>query len=141
MITPTLGRVVLYCLSEQDAEAINRRRTTGGAISSRIQTGEWPLGAQAHIGNAVKEGDVFPALIVRTWSEDLINIKVMLDGSDDYWATSRHVSDGAQPGFYHWMPYQVGQAARTEAAEAKLAESAASAVSFGAQLGEGTNEA
>ncbi len=121
-IIPTIGRVILYCLSENDAAEINRRRTTGGLIHERIQQDKWPLGAQAHIGNSVSEGDVYPGIVVRVWSGDMINTQILLDGNDTYWATSRHVSDGAVPGFYHWMPYQLGQAARTEAAEAKVAD-------------------
>lgn len=115
MIIPTIGRVILYCLSAEDAEQINRRRTSGGAIYERIQQDKWPLGAQAHIGNTVLEGDVFPGIVVRTWSGDMINAQILLDGNDTYWATSRHVSDGPIPGSYHWMPYQIGQAKKHEA--------------------------
>jgi len=110
MITPTIGRIVLYCLSKEDAEMINRRRTDGQSIVARILEGVWPVGAQAHIGNVVTEGDIFPAVVVRVWNTDLINIRVMLDGTDDYWATSRHVSEDAVPGCFHWMPYQKAQA-------------------------------
>jgi hypothetical protein len=42
-------------------------------------------------------------------------VQVLLDGNDAYWATSRNVSDGAVPGSYHWMPYQLEQAAKAEA--------------------------
>jgi hypothetical protein len=45
---------------------------------------------------------------------------VLLDGTDAYWATSRHVSEGAVPGCYHWMPYQLGQAAKAEALEQQM---------------------
>ena len=62
-MTPTIGRIVLYTLSEQDAVQINRRRTIGSAIADRLayDRGDlmmkaWPTGAQAHIGNDAKEG-------------------------------------------------------------------------------------
>ena len=105
-IVPTVGRIVLYCLDAGDADAINRRRTNGGDIALRMTNGQWPRGAQAHIGNQVYPGDVYPGMVVKVWSEDLISIRVMLDGTDDFWATSKHVSEEPTPGFFHWMPYQ-----------------------------------
>lgn len=114
MITPTVGRIVLYCLSDLDAAEINRRRTTGRAIGDRIEAGTWPIGAQAHIGSDVHAGDVLPGIVVKVWSSDMINIRVMLDGTDEFWATSRSVSEEAVPGYFHWMPYQKGQAAKAE---------------------------
>ena len=91
---PTIGRIVIYTLTDQDAEAINRRRTTGPEIAARIAAipREWPLGAQAHIGNSVEQGMSFPMVIVRTWGSDpssAVQGQVMLDGNDTYWATSR----------------------------------------------------
>jgi len=109
-IIPTIGRIVLYCLSAADAEAINRRRTTGAAIAQRLEHGAWHPGAQAHIGNFVDEGDVVPGIVVRMYGEDCISVRAFLDGTDDFWATSISVSEGAEPGKFHWMPYQVGQA-------------------------------
>lgn len=102
---PSIGRTVIYTLSAQDAEEINRRRTTGPDIAGRIKEEKWPLGAQAHIGNSVAEGNEFPAVVVRTWDGDVVNLRVILDGSDDYWATSRsrHDDDG-EAGKWHWPP-------------------------------------
>lgn len=136
-ITPTIGRIVLYCLSAQDAEEINRRRTSPDSIAKRIfaEPPAWPVGAQAHIGNGVAVGDVYPAVIVRTWGDTpdaVVNLQVFLDGNDTFWATSRRCSEEPEPGEFHWMPYQKGQAARTDAAEAAAA-SALSAANFGAQ--------
>lgn len=91
-MTPSIGRIVHYMLSETDAEQINRRRTTGREIADRIATEKWPLGAQAHIGNVVKAGDVFPMMIVRVWGDSEVSSvqgQVFLDGNDCYWATSR----------------------------------------------------
>jgi hypothetical protein len=90
---PSIGRIVLYTLSEDDAKQINRRRTTGGAIADRIKRNSedathWPIGAQAHIGNDVAEGDIYPMVVTRVWSEGCVNGQVMLDGNDCLWATS-----------------------------------------------------
>ena len=99
---PTIGRIVHYTLTEQDAEQINRRRTDGPSIAERIKAALWPLGAQGHIGNVVKAGDVFPMVIVRVWdvTSTSVNGQVLLDGNDAFWATSRvqAVADGMRPG-------------------------------------------
>lgn len=102
----TVGRTVLYTLSEQDAAEINRRRTTGQSIAERMKYGDdpqlkaWPAGAQAHIGNSAEAGQVYPAVSVRVWSPGMVNLQVMLDGTDVYWATSRH--EGTEPGTWAW---------------------------------------
>jgi hypothetical protein len=86
---PSIGRIVHYRLTDQDAVEINRRRTTGSAIA---KNSEWPTGAQAHIGNQASAGDVFPAMIVWTWGNtegSACQLQVFLDGNDTYWATSR----------------------------------------------------
>ena len=103
----TVGRIVHYTLSAEDAEQINRRRTTGASIAERLkleivdQSGgfvsAWPEGAQAHIGNEVKEGQVFPMLIVAVWGPSetsAVNGQVFLDGNDVLWATSVSVGEG-----------------------------------------------
>lgn len=96
---PSLGRIVIYQLSEKDAEVINRRRTSGDAIAHRIQTGQWPIGAQAHIGEIVQAGDEFPLIIVRTKGY-LVNGQVLLDGNDVKWV--QEVPMGNGPGGWHW---------------------------------------
>ena len=109
------GRIVYYVLSGQDAREINRRRTTGVSIAARIKDSLWPLGAQAHIGNEVHEGDVLPAQIIMVWSQDsgCSNLKVNLDGTDAFWGTSRNFSADKTPGMWSWM-YE-GQQTRGQA--------------------------
>lgn len=100
---PTIGRIVLYKLGEQDAAKINRRRTTSGSIVARMASSvpvhdgdepsiyAWPAGAQAHIGNNVEAGETYPMVICRIWGstpESAVNGQVLLDGNDTYWATS-----------------------------------------------------
>ncbi len=110
---PTIGRLVHYRLSATDAEQIMRRRTDENSIAARMQifvpadddetVKAWPEGAQAHIGNDVYEGDIFPMLIVRTWGSDatsMVNGQVFLDGNDVFWATLVHV--GEEPGTFSW---------------------------------------
>jgi hypothetical protein len=50
-------------------------------------------------------------MVVRVWTADgCVNLKVMLDGSDTYWATSVNHATEKAPRSWHWM-YQ-GQATR-----------------------------
>jgi len=88
-MVPTIGKIVLYTLSSQDAAAINRRRADAKeklpwhhAIRS---------GAQIHVGNDVRAGDVFPLIITRVWGDGeaaSFNGQLLLDGNDLFWLTS-----------------------------------------------------
>lgn len=100
----TIGRTVHYTLSEEDAAAINRRRTNPGSIAKRISEALWPIGAQAHIGNEARAGQVLPAVVVAVWGPRCVNLQVTLDGTDTYWATSRDVSTTGEPApaCWHW---------------------------------------
>lgn len=118
----TIGTAIIYVLSASDAEAINRRRTNGGSIAERMKmciaapsskgaedlAGEvhgWPAGAQAHIGNDVKEGMRFPGIVVRDWAEESgaagieahPNLQVWLDGNDGLWVTSAQEDGSKSP--------------------------------------------
>lgn len=105
-MSPSIGRIVHYTLSEADAEQINRRRTSGADIAARIEQDRWPIGAQAHIGSPVVAGDICPAVITRNWggSALMVNLQVLLDGNDTYWATSRPWSASGGPGTWTWPP-------------------------------------
>jgi hypothetical protein len=127
-IVPTIGRIVYFTLAAWQAEAINKRRSDAARCMHKHQ---WESdGSQVHVGNMVHDGQVVPAMVVAVWGDtpkSAVNLKVMLDGSDDYWVTSTSVEDERAdkdgnaihtPGRYHWMPYQVGQAKRHEAEKA-----------------------
>ena len=117
-IVPTKGRIVWYVLSADDAEKINKRRHDATAHLDYHRSNA--IGVMVHVGNEAKEGAIYPAMVVETWGnkpDSRVNLKVELDGSDSFWATSRKVGEG--PGTYHWMPYQTGQTAKTEALEKK----------------------
>lgn len=97
---PTIGRIVHYQLSAADAEAINRRRDH---FSARVHLAkEERLGCQAHRGNGVVVGEVYPAMVVRVFdpSTGTANLQVVLDGNDSYWATS--CCEGTEPGTWSW---------------------------------------
>jgi hypothetical protein len=84
-----IGQMVQYTLGEMDANTVNNRRKVAQGHGHRANL----PGVQIHMGNEVKEGDVFPAVIVRDWGA-CVNLKVMLDGDDSYWATSRIEGEG-----------------------------------------------
>lgn len=92
MTQPSVGRIVQYVLSADDADVINRRRVPRATAAAP--------GVMFHVGNSAKPGDVFPLLVCRIWVSDMVNGQVFLDGSDTLWVTSRH--EGTEPGTWHW---------------------------------------
>ena len=100
---PTIGRILHYRLTKDQADATNKRR----ADSRRNLTmhRKHSTGVQIHWGNDVAEGDVFPMMIVRVWGDTpgaAVNGQVALDGNDVLWVTS--VSVGDRPGSWAWPP-------------------------------------
>jgi hypothetical protein len=89
---PDIGQVVLYALTEQQAEAITRRRQESG-----------PLGA----GPGVLPGDAVPMIVAARASgyDDgvcAVSGRLLLDDEDDnWWVTS--VTEGMAPGA--WRPF------------------------------------
>lgn len=102
---PTIGRIVNFKLSKQHADEINRRRTSSVSILERIKVLAWPVGAQAHIGNTVQEGEIYPLVITRVWGQEAhsaFNGQLLLDGNDTYWVTSTSISDEPAEGHCTW---------------------------------------
>lgn len=91
---PEAGDVVLYRLTAGDVAHINPWR----ADFHRNGSAESRLGFVGHIGNHVQAGDVLPAVVVAVHAESTVtcNLRVLLDGSDTWWATSR--AEGDDPG-------------------------------------------
>lgn len=92
---PSIGRIVHYTLSEQDATEINLRRQD--ARASLDWHRENKTGAIVHSGNPVSAGDVYPMVITRVWGdtpESAVNGQVLLDGNDLFWTTSVTQGDG-----------------------------------------------
>jgi hypothetical protein len=81
---PSIGRIVHYKLNEGDALFINNKRI-------KDQT----------VANSVWAGDVYPAIVVRTWDTS-VQLQVFLDGPDTYWATSVQEGDGERQ--WSWPP-------------------------------------
>jgi hypothetical protein len=107
MMEATPGRIVHYVLTGADAERINRRRADFDAFRKSVNArGVDPgqpgrTGHVAHIGNAILKGDLLPAMVVALYG-DSVNLKVFLDGNDDYWVTS--CQEGPGEGQWSWPP-------------------------------------
>ena len=89
---PTVGRNVLYTLTEQDAKDINdiRARSEGELV-----------------GNDVVEGNQYPAIIVAVWGdapESPVTLQVLLDGNDNFLVTSVSVGEGPMTYAWHNVP-------------------------------------
>ncbi|HEY1668540.1 MAG TPA: hypothetical protein VGG54_22845 [Trebonia sp.] len=109
---PTLGATVIYKLSEQDAEDINRRRGDADEFrrtlprTEAIRSGSrGRSGHVMHFGNPAAAGDEHPAQVVRLpspeWAEQTaVNLQVHLDGNDLHWAPSR--GQGTGHGEWQW---------------------------------------
>ncbi|MFJ2006987.1 hypothetical protein [Streptomyces chartreusis] len=98
---PSIGRIVHYTLSEHDAAEINRRRADFARYVKNGGLHGGGTGYVAHVGNQAREGDVYPAMIVRVFGEtpeSAVNLQVFLDGNDAFWATSRTLGEGP----FHW---------------------------------------
>lgn len=108
---PSVGRIVHYCLTTEDAEVANRRRTTRESIRVQMDMEKWPVGAQAHIGNPATKGDILPMMIVKVdFATDHVNGQVFLDGADVLWVSL--VAEGEGPGLWRWPPMQPDSQAR-----------------------------
>src|SRR6185437_14898718 len=91
---PSVCRIVQYVISAEDARVINARRDHYKAfcrsLTEQPEPGQPGMnGHIAHVGNAVREGDMCAALVVRVFDPSTANLQVHLDGNDTYWATSR----------------------------------------------------
>ena len=102
MQKPTIGRIVHYTLAETDVDAINRRR----ADFRQRPGGPGNEGFQAHVGNHVQAGDVYPAMVVRVFDPSVttVNLQVFLDGNDTFWATSRVEGELGEQCKWCWPP-------------------------------------
>lgn len=123
----TVGRTVLYCLTMDDADQINRRRTTLESIQQRrkitlekrevIPTNErgelqaWPDGAQAHIGLIHEFGLELPMLVTAVSDIDVDHVhgQVFLNGNDTLFVMDVAHCDPETgydyaPGTWRWPP-------------------------------------
>ncbi len=96
MTITQLGDIVLYQLSEADAECINRRYAHAAHNMDMMRVRK--EGYQAHVGNRVYEGQPIPLIVCRVWSSTCVNGQVILDGTDSLWKICVHEAEG--PGYW-----------------------------------------
>lgn len=93
-----IGRIVHYRVSQNDVATIQQQRKLFRALELDPLAG----------GNDVRSGEVFPAIVVKTFSPEQASLRVMLDGPDDLWTTSKTLGDSE--GQWQWPEYsQAGQ--------------------------------
>jgi hypothetical protein len=82
----TIGRIVIYRLTEQDADEINRRRVRDGVYHE-----QWPAGAQAHVGTEAMAGADYPMVVTHVTNRVPARAsgQVLLDGNDVLWVRDR----------------------------------------------------
>lgn len=81
----SIGRIVLYCLTEKDAESINKRREDSELSNIAIQDS----GYIVHTGSKVKSATYYPMIITKIDPvHKSINGQVILDGNDTLWVTN-----------------------------------------------------
>lgn len=110
MSAPTIGRVVHFRLTAEQAEQVNRRRVSSQKAGVLDANGVrlWCDGAVRHVGNSVGEGSVVPMIITAVWPDEYagnahlshhapgtqyesafgVNGQALLDGNDSLWVTS-----------------------------------------------------
>ena len=100
---PTIGRIVHYQLTEDDAAQINKRRAD--AEMHMREHRKNATGVQIHVGNVVRMGETFPMMITKVYETDTDNHvagQVYLDGNDAYWV--RAARFGSAAGTWGWPP-------------------------------------
>lgn len=105
----SIGQIVHYKVSDYQAGQINQRRTDAKAFANGHahphEPGQpEPTGHIMPVGNTVREGDIFPAVVVALFETNAgtANLQVLLDGNDTLWATSIH--EGDEAGTWAWPP-------------------------------------
>jgi len=77
---PTIGRIVHYHTTEDDRKY---------------------FASQSNVWHTHNQAYTLPAIITAVWSDNCINIQIMVDGSGpNLWKTS--VNQGVQPGMWTW---------------------------------------
>ena len=96
------GRIVYFMFGAQSATAVNERRrdveSSTGVLFRKAKSG-----VVMHTGSMVFAGDILPAMVTRVRSNGVVNLKVMLDGNDTYWATEVPYDVGKHLDTWHWM--------------------------------------
>lgn len=95
-MTPTIGRIVHYTLSDLDVQRINEQRDMRESRQRNF--------------NVSSFGEIVPLIVVRVWADEYgpgipgVNGQAFLDGADSLWVTSAKEGTGA--GEWSWPAMQ-----------------------------------
>lgn len=99
---PSIGRIVLFRLTEEAALYINHQRRQALA-DAKARTSS-PLNGSALDGEEVRAGMTFPMIVTAVFNKDYVNGQVFLDGNDSYWAENVGQGQADDDGSWHWPP-------------------------------------
>ena len=124
-MNPSIGRIVHFRLTADQAEQVNRRRVRFSEAGTVDANGvrQWPAGAQLHVGNSVGEGSVVPLIVTTVWPDEYsgnarlshhpegttyegpggINGQAVLDGNYGLWVCSAP-QHATLTGCWFWPP-------------------------------------
>ena len=110
MTAPTVGRIVHYRLTRDEATRINGRRQH--ASEHAVEHHNAATGVQVHTGNRHRAGDVLPLLIVRVWENEYTDYS---DQGPEYLYPPQQFSfDGGDTWHIPLSPYGVNGQAFTD---------------------------
>lgn len=97
----SIGRIVIYALTEEDVVAIEVHRAKCEQVDHRT---DYVL-ARCAQGNPVHAGQMFPLVVTAVFSPQTVNGQVLLDGNDTLWVTSREFDEDAfqYPSLGKWI--------------------------------------
>jgi len=100
---PQPTNVVLYCLTQDDADKINKRRNDSMESLDKHKANS--DGTVLHFGGEVYSGERYPMLILRVWGDNPtensdVNGLVFADGAEGYWVQG--VCYGEGRGEFTW---------------------------------------
>lgn len=111
MQTPSIGRIVLYVFTKDDASILNRRASE-----------------EDRPGNYAVEGNVRPMLVCRVRPGEVyggrasVSGQVFIDGEGSLWKTSVRPCADKTPGSWHWPEIAPPLSARLESSAAPVGQ-------------------
>lgn len=88
----TVGRFLVYALTEEDVVAIRVRRSKCKHVDHRTDY----TTAYCAQGNPVHAGQMFPLLVTAVYSSNMVNGQVFLDGDDTLWVKHAEFDERAE---------------------------------------------
>lgn len=91
----TIGRIVHYRLTQQDIHQIQQMKAQFRKVDG--------LDYLTQGSSDIRQGEVFPAIVVNAFGRDQANLQVFVDGPVPLWVTSKNSGDSE--GQWQWPQY------------------------------------